>query len=158
MPHLPPEAVGALSGLPVVGTMDQAFVLVTVDPDGVAHICLLSRAEITTGADAVRLVVTSRKTSANLVATRRATLVVVADDAAHYAAMRVERLISDEGALAVELRAERVRRDDLGLELHPIRYRVEQRLELEERWDRNERLLARLEGGPVTAHPAQARP
>ena len=53
--------------------------------------------------------------------------------------------------MAAELAVVRVLRDDLGVELLPLRFRVEARLEVEERWDRTGALLERLRasGGPT---------
>jgi hypothetical protein len=144
---VPEEVRRAVEGTPAVGALDAAFELLTVDPDGRVDVCLLSRNEVEAGPTALRLVVASTKARRNLYATGRATFLAVAGDAAHYLALRVRRVVEEDGAMAAELEVERDLRDDLDVELHPIRFRVEERLAAEERWDRTRELLARLASG-----------
>lgn len=148
---VPDEVRRAVEGTPVVGDLDAAFALLTVDPDGRVDVCLLSRNEVEAGPKALRLVVASTKARRNLRATGRATFLAVAGDAAHYLALRVRRVVEEDGAMAAELEVERELRDDLDVELHPIRFRVEERLAVEERWDRTRRLLARLASGGTSS-------
>ena len=134
----------AVAGVPEVGTLDHAFMFLTVDVQGRVDVCLLSRTEVETTPSSIRVVVASSKARRNLRATGRATFVVVTGDAAHYLALRVVRVLEDAGAIGAELEVERDLLDDLGVELHPIRFRVAEKLAVEERWDRTRRLLARL--------------
>lgn len=145
--QVPDDVRRALEGTPAVGTLDPAFALLTVDGDGRVDVCLLSRTEVDAGPTSVRVVVTSTKARRNLLATGKATLLVVAGDAGHYLALRVRRVLDDDGAFAADLEVERALRDDLGVELHPMRFRVAARLAVEERWERTSRLLARLAAG-----------
>lgn len=143
---VPPEVAAALAGRPAVGQLDQAFPLLTADPTGLVDVCLLSRTEVEPLPDAVRVVVASTKARRNLTATGRATLLAVCDDAAHYLGLELRRSVEADGALAAELAVVRALRDDVGVELHPLRFRVDARLEVAERWDRSAALLARLGG------------
>lgn len=144
---VPAEVRRAVEGVPEIGGLDPAFALLTVDPEGRVDVCLLSRTEVETTPSSLCIVVASTKARRNLHATGRATFVAVAGDAAHYLALRAIRLVEEEGAMAAELEVERELRDDLGVELHPIRFRVEERLRTDERWDRTSKLLARLASG-----------
>ena len=149
MTTFPPEVAAALTGRPTAGQLDQAFPLLTADPTGLVDVCLLSRTEIEPVAGGVRVVVVSTKARRNLAATRRATLLAVCDDAAHYLGLELGRSIEAEGVLTAELAIVRALRDDVGVELHPLRFRVDTSLEVAERWDRTAALLTRL---GATAH------
>ncbi|MGH9087918.1 MAG: hypothetical protein ACRDYZ_07370, partial [Acidimicrobiales bacterium] len=142
---VPDEVRDLISGRPVVGEMEQAFVLLTASADGPIDVCLLSRAELVTTASAVRLVVRSRKARTNLGDTGRATLVAVRGDTAHYLALQLLRTLDDGGAVAAELEVVRHLTDSLGVELRPLLFKVEPRLATDERWDRTARLLDRLQ-------------
>ncbi|MHB8244288.1 MAG: hypothetical protein ACYDGN_02885 [Acidimicrobiales bacterium] len=141
---VPPEVVATLAGHPAVGALDQAFVLVTVDDEGVPDICLLSRSEMDADSRQVRAVVAGRKARANLARSGRATLIVVAGGVPTYLALRCGAMVEREGAVGVALSVTRVLRDDIGIELHPIMFRVEERLAATERWDRSTALLGEL--------------
>lgn len=145
MTALPTAVVDALAGLPVVGELDQAFVLLTAGREGPIDVCLLSRTEVRTQEDRVLVVTRSGKARRNLEETGRATLVAVVGDEAHYLALALRRRLEEDGALAAELQVERSLCDSLGVELQPLRFRVEARLEVEERWERTTALLDRME-------------
>ncbi|HWG64908.1 MAG TPA: hypothetical protein VG253_24750 [Streptosporangiaceae bacterium] len=144
MTQLPEDVLAAIAGLPAAGELDQVFVLLTADPDGPIDVCLLSRTELQATPTTVLLVTRSTKARRNLAASGRATLIAMTGGAAHYIALEIRRTIEDEGALAAELAPVRVLRDDLGVELQPARFRAEERLRVEERWDRTTALLSRL--------------
>ncbi len=144
---LPAEVRRGLEGEPAVGALEPAFALLTVDDAGRVDVCLLSRAEVDASPSTLRVVVAGAKAQRNLRATGRATFLAVADDAAHYLALRVRRVVEEQDATAAELEVERVLRDDLGVQLDPMRFRVEPRLAIEERWERSRRLLDRLAAG-----------
>lgn len=144
MTALPEEVREVVDGLPAVGQLDQAFSLLTVDPDGVVDVCLLSRTEVATAGTRLRFVVGSSKARRNLRASGRATLVAVSGDAAHYLALQLVRSLEEDGAMAAELDVVRSLRDDLGVELLPMRFRVDEKLRMIERWDRTGELLERL--------------
>lgn len=141
---MPAEVRQVLDGAPEAGSLDQAFVLLTAAPDGPIDVCLLSRTEVVAGPSAVQVVVASTKARRNLEACGRATLVAVAGNAGHYLSLELRRTVEADGALAAELEVVRYLRDDLGVELQPMRFRVEPRLEADERWDRTAALLRRL--------------
>lgn len=142
--EVPPEVRDAVDGVPELDTLEPVLTLLTVDSEGRVDVCLLSRTEVEATQRSVRLVVAGRKARRNLRATGRATVVVVADDAAHYLALRARRVIEEDDAMAAELEVERYLRDGLDVELHPMRFLVDGRLVVEERWDQTRRLLARL--------------
>lgn len=141
---VPPEVVATLAGRPAVGALEQAYVLVTVDDEGVPDICLLSRSEMEADTEQVRAVVAGRKPRANLARSGRATLIVVAAGVPTYLALRSGAMVERQGAVGVALFVTRVLRDDIGIELHPIMFRVEERLAATERWDRSTALLGEL--------------
>jgi hypothetical protein len=152
--EVPAEVRQALEGTPEVGTLDQVFVFLTAAPDGPIDVCLLSRTEVRTSESSVQVVVASTKAQRNLEACGRATLIAVAGNAGHYLSLELRRAVVAEGATAAELEVVRYLRDDLGVELDPMRFRVEPRLQIEERWDRTASLLQRLsdaELGPELA-------
>ena len=132
-----------------MGELDQAFLLLTCDATGLVDVCLLSRTEVAPAPDGVRAVVASTKARRNLAASGRATLVVVSGDAAHYLGLEVRRTVEGDGAVGVELGVVRYLRDDVGVELHPLRFRAEERLRVAERWERTAALLARLAECPA---------
>lgn len=141
-----PAAVrAALEGRPVVGELDQAFLLLTVDGTGAVDACLLSRTEVEARDRAIRVVVAGTRVRRNLRASGKATLVAVAGNAAHVLALELRRTIEDDGALAAELGVVRATRDDVGVTLEPLRFRVDERLRDDERWDRTAALLGRLD-------------
>lgn len=141
---VPPDVVAVLARRPEVGTLEQAFVLLTTDDEGVVDVCLLSRRELEADPGAVRLVVAGRKARANLGRSGRATLLVVAAGVPHYLALRSGAVVEGDGAIGMALSVTRVLRDDLGIEVHPIRFRVGDQLAVTERWDRSMALLAQL--------------
>src|SRR6266568_4998339 len=100
-------------GAPSVGDLDQAFLFLTVSPSGAVDTCLLSRMELRPASYGLAVVVASRRARANLA----------------------------DGAAAFALGIRDHRRDGLGIELTPMRFQMAERLHVEERWDRTDRLL-----------------
>lgn len=147
---VPAEVQAVLEGQPAVGELDQAFPFLTVDAAGTVDVCLLSRTELAVADGALRAVLAGTRVRRNLVATGRATLLAVADNAAHTLALQLRRSLEGEGAMAAELAVVRATRDDAGVELFPFRFRVADHLKVAERWDRTAALLGRLaaEEGP----------
>jgi hypothetical protein len=139
------EVRAAVEGTPACGDLDQAFALLTAGPGGPIDVCLLSRTEVRAAATTIRLVVAGSKARRNLLASGQATLMVITGNAAHYLSLDRQVTIEDDGAVATEFGVVRQLRDDLGVELHPILFRVEERLRTEERWERTSALLDRLE-------------
>jgi hypothetical protein len=116
----------------------------TVNPAGAVDTCLLSRMELRPAGDGFAAVVASRRARANLASRPVATIVAVCDDEMHTYSCQVDARVDADGAAAFALRIRDHRGDGLGIELTPIRYRVEERLQVEERWDRTDRLLQLL--------------
>ena len=139
------EVRGAIDGSPACGDLDQAFALLTAGPGGPIDVCLLSRTELRATPTTIRLVVAGSKARRNLLASGPATLMVITGNAAHYLALDRQRTVEADGAFAAEFGVVRQLRDDLGVELHPILFRVEERLRIEERWERTSALLDQLE-------------
>jgi hypothetical protein len=146
MTSLPPEVVNAVQGLPVIGSLEPALAFLTVNDKGTVDVCLLSRAEVASAGDRVRVVLASRRARRNLAAGRSATLVVVTGNVAYYLTLRAERVIEEPEVTAAELSVVESLADDLGIELSPMRYRVEEQLVVTEHWDRSGRLLDLLGG------------
>lgn len=124
--------------------MDAACALLTVDAGERVDVCLLSRTEVEATPSWFRIVAASTKARRNPDATGRATSLALAANAGHYLAVRARRIVEEEGAMAVEREVERAHRDDLSVEMQLIRFRVEERLAVEERWNSTRRLLASL--------------
>jgi hypothetical protein len=137
-------------GTPPNGDLDQAFLLLTVAESGAVDTCLLSRTELRPASYGLAAVIASRRARANLAARPTATIVAVAGDELHTLTCDVAARLDADGAAAFALRIRDHRRDGLGIELTPMRFRVAERLRVEERWDRTNRLLGQLENtGPL---------
>jgi hypothetical protein len=140
-----PDVAACLAGTPPVGELDQAFLFLTSGPAGAVDTCLLSRMELRVTGFGFAAVVGSRRARANLAERPLATIVLVCGDELHTFSCGVDARLDAEGVAAFALGVREHRRDGLGIELTPIRYRVAARLRVEERWDRTERLLQQLE-------------
>jgi hypothetical protein len=144
MADVPAEVIACFEGLPTVGEWDQAFVLLTVNEAGGVDTCLLSRTELRSfegrGADLIA-VVASRRARANLADRPSATILVVADDALHTLTCRVDRREDKADCAAMLLTVVEHRCDSADVGLEPLRFRVDARLRVDERWDRTERLV-----------------
>lgn len=152
MMPVPDEVRDLISGRPVIGEMEQAFVLLTASANGPIDVCLLSRAEMETTDSTIRIVIRSRKARINLGDTGRATLVAVRGDTAHYLALELRRTLDegDDGStFAAELGVVRHLTDTLGVELRPLLFKVEPRLAVDEGWDRTAELIDRLQADSV---------
>lgn len=147
------DLAALFGGMPKVGELDQAFVLLTVASSGAVDTCLLSRMEVRPGVDGLGLaaVVVSRRARANLAARPVATLIAVGNDEMHTLTCSVAARVDAEGASAFALQVTEHRRDGLGIELTPMRYRVDEKLRVAERWDRTDKLLAMLDAARTTA-------
>jgi len=141
---LPDEVHRLLTGLPEAGEWEPVFPLLTTDPDGAPRICLLSRAEFQAAPDAIRVVLRSRRTSANLRRTGVAVLQAVGADTSYAIRVALGRTLSDGSALAAELTVTAVEADTLGIPLRPMTYEVDPALAETENWAGNAALFARL--------------
>lgn len=140
-----PDVHSWLGGTASVGELDQAFLFLTVSPAGAVDVCLLSRTELQPASWGFAGVVASRRARANLTDRPVATIVAVYGDELHTFTCEVRARLDADGAAALALGIRDHRGDGLGIELTPIRYRVAERLRIEERWERTERLLRLLE-------------
>jgi hypothetical protein len=120
--------------MPIIGTFEPMFPLLTTDGEGFAHVCLLSRAELAVDNLQVLAYVTSRHTGENLRERSRATLMVVTPEAAFYCKLRVERHAEFMRGIVYCLRVESVKRDGIGVGLQSPRYWVDPSLPINERW------------------------
>jgi hypothetical protein len=143
-PVLPAEVLEQLAGLPAVGTWEPVFPLLTSDPGGETRICLLSRAELEAEPQIVRCAIRSKRTSANLRRSRIAVLHVVSDTVSYAVRTRVGRIVVDDGGLATELHVTEVEQDTLGIPLRSMSFLADTALAVQERWDDNAALFARL--------------
>ena len=141
--QVPREVQDALRGDPRVGSTEEpAYLLLTTDPDGAPHVCLLSRAQLAADPRSVRAVVYSAGTRADLQRTGTACLVLVAEGVAHYCTLGVRRtaVAGPLAGYAMELRGHR--RDELpGAQLRAMRYTVTERMPADEDWATTRRLL-----------------
>jgi hypothetical protein len=150
--ELPAEVLRVLVGTPEAGAWEPVFPLLTADPDGLPRICLLSRAELDAGADAVRCAIRSRRTAANLRRAGAAVLQVVDGTASWSVRGRVGRTAEDaHGGFAAELLVTDVERDSLDIPLRPMGFLADAALAALERWDDNAVLFARLTGEETRA-------
>ena len=130
----------ALTGRPTVGEFDQAVMLITADEDGWERVCLLSRAAFSIDGERIAIATASASTSANLERSRQALLVVVADDAAHYCRLRLDRSMEwpghDIALHAALFTVEGVKIDRLpDVSLEPMRFLATATLPAIEAWD-----------------------
>ncbi len=132
-------------GAPSVGDLDQAFLFLTVSPSGAVDTCLLSRMELRPASYGLAVVVASRRARANLADRPVATIVAVSGDELHTLTCEVDARLDADGAAAFALGIRDHRRDGLGIELTPMRFQMAERLHVEERWDRTDRLLDLLD-------------
>jgi hypothetical protein len=122
---------------------DQAIPLLTVDQDGFPHVALLSRAQMRDGGSGrdLHAVVWAGTTSANLMATRRATVILVGGQVAWYLKLTVVRVVERGGRVGVVLRLARSIADSAGVDLVPMGFRSSAALAAEEGWDADEQVL-----------------
>jgi len=144
--NVPEELAALLAGWPEPGRAEQAFPFLTVDEARFPHVALLSRAEldVSAGRSAVLAVVASTRTRANLERDGQATLIAVGGTAAHYAKLRVTRVIAAAGALGCRLAIVEHKADSLGIPLSPAGFTATAEIGRVERWPDSRRLLARL--------------
>lgn len=158
MTGVPDDVQATIVGLSAAGELDQVFILLTAAPDGPIDVCLLSRTELHATPTKVLLVTRSSKARRNLAALGRATLIAVTGGAAYYLALEIRHTIEEDGTVAAEFAPVRVLRDDLGVELQPARFRVEERLRVQERWEKSASLLSRLAALSVGARAQEGLP
>ena len=82
----------ALASHGEVGTLDQAFVLLTVDSEGFPFACLLSSRQIAVRTEQLVALVDSRRTTANLAGDGRATLHVIYGGASLLARLQISSI------------------------------------------------------------------
>lgn len=139
------DVAACFGGSPRIGELDQAFLFLTTGQGGAVDVCLLSRVELRVTDDGFAAVVTSRRARANLAERPVATIVVVCGDELHTFTCDVTARLGTADVAAVALAIRGHRRDGLGIELTPVRYRVAAKLRFDERWDRTEQLLQQLQ-------------
>lgn len=156
--NVPDEVRRTLLGQPTVGTSDQAFLLITVDPVGFPHVCLLSRAELEADEFEIRAVLESRQTRDNLETSNVATLIAVTDnDAAFYCKLRVQRMRECEGRSAVGFNVVGAKRDSVGVELTAFSFFVDRQLPVLEGWEKSRRCLEWLTASRPGRNPGSRR-
>jgi hypothetical protein len=132
--------------VPPEGEFDQAFPLLTVDIAGFPHVTLLSRGQLQPGHDDAVLLasVWGPGTRKNLLATRSATVVVVAARAAYYLKLSVARTVEHAGRLGVVLWVAGCTIDSAGADLSPLGFRYSAELAVYEGWDADAQVLKLL--------------
>ena len=132
-----PAVAALLAGTPEIGTQEQAFPFVTVDPEGFPHAALLSRMEVEVGAGNadLRAAVRSTRTRANLDRDGRAALIAVEGRTAHYVKLRLVRSRVVHDLLACVFEVVEHKPDSMGIALTPITYEVSAEIARAERWD-----------------------
>ena len=129
---------------------DQAIPLLTVDPDGFAHVTLLSRGQLRADPAGRELLasVWGAGTRANLLASGRATVMLADDSAAYYLKLTVTRTIEHAARLGVALAPGRCTSDSVGVQLAPMGFRPSAELAAREGWEADARVLDLLAGTP----------
>ncbi len=132
------------------GEFDQAIPLLTVDAAGFPHVALLSRNQLRPGRHPGELLasVWGPGTRTNLLATRRATVVLIAPHAAYYLKLSVVRTVEHVGRLGVMVRVAGCTTDSAGVDLSPLGFRRSAELAEREGWEADARVLDVLEGQP----------
>jgi hypothetical protein len=127
---------------------DQAIPLLTVDGSGFPHVALLSRAQLRPSRHNGELLasVWGPGTRGNLLATRRATIVVIAAQAAYYLKLSVVSTVEHAARLGVILRMAECTVDSAGVELSPLGFRRSAELAEREDWNADARVLDMLQG------------
>lgn len=141
---LPGEVLDLLAGRPGTDRWEPVFPLLTADADGTPRVCLLSRAEVEAEPETLRVVLRSRRTSANLRRTGIAVLQAVGADTSYTIRAELRRTITDDNALAAALTIIDVEHDSLGIPLSPMTYQADPTLAETESWAGNATLLTRL--------------
>lgn len=126
---------------------DQAIPLLTVDRAGFPHVALLSRSQVRAGRGAGELLaaVWGPGTRANLLATRRTTVVLIGDRAAYYLKLSVTSTVEHAARLGVVLRLTGCTTDSAGVDLSPLGFRRSAQLAEHEGWDADAQVLDLLE-------------
>jgi hypothetical protein len=132
---------------------DQAIPLLTVDKAGFPHVALLSRGQLRAGRGPGELLaaVWGPGTTANLRATRRATVVLIGGQVAYYLKLSVVSTVEHAARLGVVLRLAGCSTDTAGVDLSPLGFRHSAELAEREGWDADAQVLALLEGQPGQA-------
>ena len=140
MPTPVPSVVAeVLRGHPAVGSTEQAFPFLTVDPAGFPHVCLLSRAELDVVDDEIRAVIASTRSAANLERSGLATLLAISGSTSHYLKLRMQRHRSAGGVLTAAFAVADHIVDSLGIPLTPITCLVPENLDVLEARQRSRR-------------------
>jgi hypothetical protein len=146
---IPGPALAILRAEPGLdGEFDQAIPLLTVDAAGFPHVALLSRSQLRPGRHAGELLasVWGPGTRENLLATRRATIVLIAAQDAYYLKLSVVSTVEHAGRLGVMLRVAGCTTDSAGVDLSPLGFRRSAELAEREGWDADAQVLDLLEG------------
>jgi hypothetical protein len=147
-PGIPGPALAVLRAqAPAEGEFDQAIPLLTVDAAGFPHVALLSRRQLRPGRhdDELLASVWGPGTRANLLATRRATVILTAAQAAYYLRLSVVSTVVHAGRLGMVLRMAGCTTDSAGVDLSPLGFRRSAELPEREGWDADDQVLGLLE-------------
>jgi hypothetical protein len=145
---IPEAALAILRTRPQPGApFDQAVPLLTVDGAGFPHVALLSRAQLRAGRDPAELLVAvwSPGTRANLLARRRATVVLVSGQTAFYLKLTVVGTVEHAQRLGAVLRVAGCTTDSAGVDLSPLGFRFSAELAEREGWAADTEVLDLLE-------------
>lgn len=131
-----------ISGDPAVNDWEPIFLLLTVDDDGFARVCLLSRGQVEVSADFIKCVVRGRRTAKNLERNATATFMVSGNAEVFYLRIRISSKkwhTSDTLLLTFSVISEEV--DTAGVPLQPFRFFATEELRQVERWEQSKGLL-----------------
>jgi hypothetical protein len=122
---------------------DQAVPLLTVDEAGFPHVALLSRAQLRPARHPAELLaaVWGPGTRANLLARRRATVVLVSGQTAYYIKCTVAGTVEHAQRLGVVLRLAGCTADSAGVDLSPLGFRFSAELAGREGWEADAQVL-----------------
>lgn len=145
--NFPPEVLAFFGTRPSVGSKEQVVPLLSVDDEGLPHVCLLSRAQLVVAGDEIHAVVASTQTKENLRRDGAAAVLVTLGDTVHYCKLRATRIrdapLVPGGApvLVAALRLVGHKADSIGIPLEPMTFHATGEIARVEHWKETELLL-----------------
>jgi hypothetical protein len=151
--RLPAAVFDLLAAKPGPGeAFGQVIPLLTVDDAGYPHVALLSRGQLRAAPGGNKLLAAVRgiHTRANLLRSRRATVLFVGGQTAYSLKLDVAVTMEHAGRLGAVLQLRRCLADSTGADLAPMTFRQSAALAARESWNDDARVLDLLARGRLT--------
>lgn len=144
--EIPAEVIASLEGSPAVGLAEQAFPLLTTDPDGQPRAMLVSRAETATAAHGSGLHIVLRPSTSrcNIERSHLATLLVTSGEVLHSLRLRRAHHVEDGHLQAIAFTVTGTKADTVGIPLTALGFTPTDELLAAEHWQASANLLHRL--------------